>query len=440
MVFQRPRGTRDYMPEDMVVRRWVEDRLRKIFELYGYGEIATPAFELLELLEAKAGEEIKEQIYWFKDKSGRNLGLRFELTTSIARVVSLNPSMPKPIRFYYIQPVWRYEEPQRGRLREFYHAGVELIGVGDVSADAEIVAVAARAVREAGIDRFEIRVNDRRVVEALLRKHGIRDIEGGLRILDKLERRGRGFVVGGLVELGVDRGEAERLVDLLLAEGSNEEKLAEVGKNIGGLEEGLRGLEDLGNLLVQLEEGYGMSNVIVDFSIVRGLAYYTGFVFEIKSLRAKDVGSLAGGGRYDDLVRVVGGPDLPATGMAIGLERLIYALEAEGKLEGLRTDLAEVVVIPVGDVPIVEVLKIAETLRDAGIRAIMDITGRKISSALEHADRIGIPYALIVGRKELSTGELTLRNLATWTEKKLRVEDVIAELPKRRAGQLHNSI
>ena len=170
MELRTPRGTRDYLPEEMFFRRYIFRKIREIFERYGYGEVQTPAFEHLELLEAKAGEEVKDQIYWFKDKAGRRLGLRFEMTTPIARIVASNPMMPKPLRFYYIQPVWRYEEPQKGRLREFYHAGVEFIGVSSPSADAEVIMVAYQALKNCGLKNIKIKINDRRIIEYLLKR------------------------------------------------------------------------------------------------------------------------------------------------------------------------------------------------------------------------------------------------------------------------------
>ena len=189
-MYQRPRGTRDYLPQDSAKRRKVTEIFRRVFELYGYGEVITPALEYLELLEAKAGPEVREQIYWFEDKAGRRLGLRFELTTSVARVVAERRDLPKPIKFYYIQPVWRYEEPQRGRLREFWHAGIEFMGTKSSAADAEVVAVAARALESAGVDDVVVRVNSRKIAEGLADKYRVEQCrrEDFFRILDKLEK------------------------------------------------------------------------------------------------------------------------------------------------------------------------------------------------------------------------------------------------------------
>ncbi len=438
-MFQRPRGTRDYLPEDMAKRREVSERIREVFELYGYGEILTPAFEHLELLEAKAGEEVKEQIYWFTDKAGRKLGLRFELTTSIARVVAQNPGLPKPLRFYYIQPVWRYEEPQRGRLREFWQAGIELMGVGSAPADAEVVAVTVRALRRAGLSSLEVRINERRVVESLLISAGLRPERLGdaLRALDKLERKGRAYVEGELAKLGLGE-RAGRVLDAIMSGGSNEEKLNRMEEELRGCEEGVRGLERLAEILDELKEGYGISSpeVLIDYSIVRGLAYYTGFVFEVKALKALDVGSVAGGGRYDDLVKVVGGPQLPATGMAIGLERLIEALKAEGAFEGFNYAPATLAVVPVKREMLRYAARVAEELRARGVKVLLDISGRKLSSALESIGKLGIPLVVIVGRREVEEGVYTLKVMEEWKEVKApldRVAEIALEVQLRRS-------
>ncbi|RLE58773.1 MAG: histidine--tRNA ligase [Thermoprotei archaeon] len=429
MNLRRPRGTRDYLPAEMCVRRRIFERIREVFESYGYGEVQTPAFEHLELLEAKAGEEVKEQIYWFKDKAGRKLGLRFELTTSIARVVASNPVMPKPIRFYYIQPVWRYEEPQRGRLREFYHAGIELIGVKSPSADAEVIAVTCRSLKNCGLEDIKVKVNDRRIVETLLREFGISEanIETGLRILDKLEKRGRDFVIKELSKVGVSSEHGSKLIEILGSKGSNEEKLEKIEKCVKDWPEGVSGSRNLRMIIEELYDGYGFSEdtIDIDFSIVRGLAYYTGFVFEVKAERSLDIGSVAGGGRYDNLIGLIGGRDMPATGMAIGVERLIEALRNTGNTDLNEYRISEVIVIPLGDKCKVEAIKVAETLRDEGIPTVLDVTGRRISSALEYADKMKIRYAIIVGEREIREGKYTLKNLEKWEERKLSLKEIL---------------
>ncbi|MCD6563025.1 MAG: histidine--tRNA ligase [Thermoproteales archaeon] len=432
MELRTPRGTRDYLPEEMFFRRYIFRKIREIFERYGYGEVQTPAFEHLELLEAKAGEEVKDQIYWFKDKAGRRLGLRFEMTTPIARIVASNPMMPKPLRFYYIQPVWRYEEPQKGRLREFYHAGVEFIGVSSPSADAEVIMVAYQALKNCGLKNIKIKINDRRIIEYLLRSFGVMDekIDNSMRILDKLERRGRKYVISELSKVGLSFEKGRELLKVLNIKGCNYEKLENVRGYLSNISEGIKGIENLDIILEELYNGYNLSEneIEIDFTIVRGLAYYTGFVFEIKVVDAPDIGSVAGGGRYDNLIGLIGGRDFPATGMAIGVERVMEALNELKTPVPLKYNICDVIVIPLRAKYIIDAIRIAEKLRENGISTILDVTGRRISSALEYADKMKIRYAIIVGEREIKEGKYTLRDLKEWKEEKLSMSEIITRV------------
>ena len=427
MPFDRPRGTRDYLPEDSEERRAVTEKIRQVFESFGYGEVITPAFEHLELLVAKAGEEVVEQIYTFTDKAGRKLGLRFELTTPIARIVAERADLPKPMRFYYIQPVWRYEEPQRGRLREFWQAGVELIGVSDVQGDAEVVAVLISALRKTGLSEFKVHVNDRRLIEGLLAWAGVsvEKIPIALRAIDKLEKLGAEYVREGLGKLTSDASRLEKLIEYLASGDPLNLPLEELPSTA---KEGARAL---GDLIDEVEEGYGLSGFLKpDLSVVRGLDYYTSIVYEAKVPLGGELGSIAGGGRYDDLIKLVGGPPLPATGMAIGLERLIEALRACGVLSTARKRHG-VIVIPVGSEVRKAALRVAMALREnVNTRVVVDLVERKVTSSLEAADKRGFRYAVIVGKRELESGLLTLRDLEKWEEKKVTLKQLLEELSR----------
>jgi len=335
--YERPRGTKDYLPSECEERRAVLERVRSVFESYGYGEVVTPAFEHLELLVAKAGEEVVDQIYAFTDKAGRKLGLRFELTTPIARIVAENLSLPKPIRFYYIQPVWRYEEPQRGRLREFWQAGVELIGVPGAPGDAEVLAVLINALRRAGLSSFKVHVNDRRLVEALLHWLGVQPelVSSALRAIDKLEKKGAEYVESELASMVSDKSRLRRFIELL----GSDPLQAQLPSELPAVAR--EAVDTLEQLLQELEDGYGLAGFAkLDLSVVRGLDYYTSLVYEAKTPLGGELGSVAGGGRYDDLIQLVGGPQMPATGMAIGVERLMEALRVEGRSRSARDGAA----------------------------------------------------------------------------------------------------
>ena len=418
MPYERPRGTRDYLPHECEERRAVLERIRSVFESYGYGEVVTPAFEHLELLVAKAGEEVVDQIYAFTDKAGRKLGLRFELTTPIARIVAENLSLPKPIRFYYIQPVWRYEEPQRGRLREFWQAGVELIGVPGAVGDAEVLAVLINALRRAGLPSFKVHVNDRRLVEALLHWLGVPPelVPSALRVIDKLEKRGVSYVEGELARMVANRDRLKRFIELL----SSDPLQAQLPNELpAAAREAVDALEQL---LQELDDGYGLAEFVKpDLSVVRGLDYYTSLVYEAKTPLGGELGSVAGGGRYDDLIRLVGGPQMPATGMAIGVERLIEALRAEGA-PAHRSRRSGYYVIPVAPSFRRYAIRVAEKLRAKGEKAVVEVMGRKLASALEAADKLGFRYAVVVGQREAESGVLTVRDLEAWKEERVPLE------------------
>lgn len=410
LVLKPPRGTRDWLPGEVEVKRRVEEQIREVFELYGYGEVLTPAFEHLDLLMAKAGEEVVKQIYSFKDKAGRDLGLRFELTTPIARIVASKLDLPKPIRFYYILPVWRYEEPQRGRLREFWQAGIELIGVEGAEGDAEVIAVTYHALRRVGLTDFDIRVNDRRIVEDLVSSMGISEdrIQDALRVLDKLERFGEQFVEEELVKLGA---KPETVKETLRRLRNGIESFDPIS------EKGRRGLDRLESISDLLKSAYNI-DVKIDFTIVRGLGYYTSTVFEVKT-SAVDVGSIAGGGRYDDLISSLGGPRLPATGMAIGVDRVIEVLSARGQASTERSITVHVIPVTGERDVLVYAIRIAGKLRESGIRTVVEYSQRSLSKALERAYRAGARFAVIVGPAEVSSGIVTIHDLETREEARL---------------------
>jgi len=429
-ILQRPRGTRDYLPDEMRVREQVIKKFKETFELYGYGEVLTPAFEHLELLEAKAGPEVKEQIYWFTDKAGRRLGLRFELTTPIARIIATKPEIPKPIRFYYVAPVWRYEEPQRGRLREFWHAGVELIGSKYVEGDAEVIALMYRALKNVGLDDVVVKLGERRIAETLADKVGVEPNrrDDFFRAIDKLDKLGVEGVIEWLSKLGLTNSQIELVVDFITIKGDNEDKLNKARELLNS-DKASNAVEELKELITLLTEGYCLpkDSLIVDFGIVRGLAYYTSLVYEAVVPSAVGVGSVAGGGRYDDLIKLVGGPNLPATGMAIGVERVIEALFIKERVKLEATNNVVLVVSTSFDI-YKEALKVAEELRNNGIPTQCDVMRRKLSTTLEHADRLGIPYTVIVGPRELKEGKVVLRDMVKREQSVLKLDDLISNL------------
>jgi len=403
MKFQPPKGTRDFLPEEMAKRRKVFEKIRKVFESYGYGEVCTPAFEDFDLLSKKSGPDIEKEIYVFTDKSGRKLGLRFDPTLPICRIVASDSSLTKPIKFYYITNMWRYDQPGKGRWREFWQAGVELIGSSKPEADAEILAITYDSLKAIGIKKIYFRINSRKIVESLIKEAGIPENKklDVFRAIDKLEKIGEKEVEKEVEKYKISEKSIGKLLELIKS-GKAEEETKELKE------------------IKSLAEKMGVENIKIDFSIVRGIDYYTGFVFETFVEDREDLGSIAAGGRYDTMVGLYGGQDLPATGFGIGIDRLMEIIEDEKKYYP-----AYVYIAVVDDKSREKAIEIAQALRKNSIRADTDLMGRNLTKQLEYADSLSIPYVLIVGRKEIGTKKFKLKDMKNKTERELTIEEII---------------
>ncbi len=421
--FQPPRGIRDYGPEETVKRNYVFRRIREVFERYGFDELDTPAVESYDLLSAKGGggEEIKKEIYYFKDQAGRELGLRFEFTTSAARYVTNNPNLSLPFKKYQIGKVWRYDRPQKGRYREFYQCDADIIGSAEPEADAEIISMTVDALKAVGFSDFYVKVNSRNLLEGLLVQEGVPEgkCEEFMRSLDKLDKIGE----EGVLEELVQKGFPEPLAQSAMSRVTSQESL------YSGLDKikpendlATKGFEELEGLARALEYYSPDAEIVLDLSLARGLGYYTGLVFEVWS--KEFTGSLAGGGRWDNLIGLLGGKSTPATGIAIGVERLILLMEEKGMFKDLPKTACRVFVAPVNDQVRKEAFKILKILRSAGINAETDLMKRKLRKQLEYAAAKGVPYVVFVGPKDLAEGEVTVRDMRTGEEKKVRIDDI----------------
>lgn len=423
---RRPRGTRDFLPWDMIKRRHVIEVIRSTFESYGYDEIETPAFEFLDVLTAKCGPEVKNQIYAFRDKAGRDLGLRFDLTVPLARIVASNPDLPKPFRRYCISRVWRYEEPQSGRYREFWQADVDIVGCSRMDADAEVIAVAITCLKRLGMRNFNVRLNNRKILESIASSIGI-DGEASLnvfRVIDKLDRIGVEGVRLELGRIGLNSDQVAAVTRYISKSGSIDAVERDIGNMLNS--RGREGLNELAEIVSNLE-AYGYLNYTIDLSLARGLDYYTGPIFEILAETTVKVGSVAGGGRYDNLVELIGGPPTPATGISLGIDRLIEVLE-EARMLPLNKTSTQLLIAYVNPSVKVEVIKLAEKLRGEGLRVEVDPMSRKLERQLKYADAKGIPYTLIVGPRELEKGIYRLRNMASRVEYEVKLEELIGAL------------
>jgi histidyl-tRNA synthetase len=407
--FGRPRGTKDFLPNDMRVRRFIIDRIRKVFEQHGFEEMDTPALEFWEVLSAKGGEDVERQIYKFQDKGERWLGLRFDLTVPLARVVANTPDLVKPFKRYTISEAWRYEEPQSGRFREFLQADIDIVGSARMEADMECVSTAMDALKALELGDFEIRINNRKILEGMVESLDIVDKSATkvFRALDRLDKVGEEGVRKELSRFGLNKDKIERILGFTHYRGR--EALGYAESEFGSSKVTLEGLKEL-RRLEELSDVFGLGNLLcIDFSLVRGLDYYTGPVFEVKTRTAK-IGSLAGGGRYDGLIEKFGGVPTPATGISLGIERLYEILSDKIKGEN-KTSPTQVFVANVNDEVALDAIKISRELIKRGISTEVDIMGRKLIRQLEFADNKGIPYVLIVGPEELKMGKFKLKDM-----------------------------
>ncbi|NPB00072.1 MAG: histidine--tRNA ligase [Crenarchaeota archaeon] len=422
--YLRPvRGTRDLLPEEYYPILKICEKLAKTAESYGYLRVETPAIEHFEILKAKAGEEVINEIYYFKDKAGRELGLRFDLTVPIARIVAYRKDLPRPVRWYYISKVWRYDEPQHGRYREFHQYGIELIGWGSVQADAEGLEVLYRSLEAVELEEYEIRINDREIMDEILDRLGVERGDKRLKVFRILDKRGKiskDEMVKMLTNLDLSKDIAETLVNISEIR-DKFEKAPEILRELKVPEEKIRKIEDL---IIELEDRECISKMFIDLGIVRGLDYYTGLVYEVY---VPDYNlAVGGGGRYDNLIEIYSGIRTPALGFAIGVERLVEALSLKGRLEKPKLGPDYYIYIFGGDRELARTgHRIARALRDRGARVIVERGERSLRTALEYASKIGARRFIIVGKREHSRGMVKIRDMEKWTEQEIKIEDII---------------
>ena len=421
-------GFMELLPDKQAQMDAVLGVLRQTYELYGFTGIDTPAIESAEVLLAKGGGETEKQIYRFT-KGDSDLALRFDLTVPLAKYVAMNAGqLAFPFRRYQIAKVYRGERAQRGRFREFYQADIDVIGDGtlDIASDAEMPAVICDALRRLGLERFCIRINNRKVLNGLFALLDVTDPVAVMGAVDKLEKIGPEKVAGILTDLGMTADKAHELLDILSASDpmGTLEDLA--GKN-PALDAGLAELKAVTALL----PGFGVPDDKwrVDLTIARGLDYYTGTVYETQLLDYPEVGSVCSGGRYDDLAGYYTDRKLPGVGLSIGVTRLFYILQEQGLLnDALPTAPCDALVIPLGD-ELDYAVRCAAALRNAGVRTQVYTEKKKAKAKFAYADKLRIPYAAVVGEDEAANGTVGLKDLRTGEQSTVSV-DRAAEIIK----------
>lgn len=420
MAKQKPRtlsGFMELLPAPQQQMERIMEILRNTYSLYGFTPLDTPIIESAEVLLAKGGGETEKQIYRFQ-KGDSDLALRFDLTVPLAKYVALHyGELQFPFRRYQIGKVYRGERAQRGRFREFYQADIDIIGDGklDIINEAEIPSIIYRTFSQLGLKRFQIRVNNRKILNGFYSMVGLADkSQDVMRTVDKLDKIGAEKVKTLLMEdIGVAEDVANQVLDFIAIGGSNQEVLAALEGYQGKDELFDTGLEELSTVVRYLSAfGVPEENFAVDLTIARGLDYYTGTVYETTMLDHPEIGSVCSGGRYDNLAEYYTDKQLPGVGISIGLTRLFYVLGEQGMLNpDLPTTAADVLVIPMGEEQQGYAIATATALREAGIRTQLYAEKKKFKARITYAAKMGIPYAMFLGETEEQDKVVALKDL-----------------------------
>ena len=419
--------------------------LRRTYSLYGFTPLDTPAIEAADVLLAKGGGETEKQIYRFQ-KGDSDLALRFDLTVPLAKYVALHyGELSFPFRRYQIGKVYRGERAQRGRFREFYQADIDVIGDGklDISNEAEIPSIIYKTFSQMGLRRFQIRVNNRKILNGFYAMLGLSEQSGDImRTVDKLDKIGAEKVRTLLVEeCGLADESADEILRFIAIRGTNAEVLTALEGYRGRNEVFDLGLDEL-TAVVKYLGAFGVpeENFAVDLTIARGLDYYTGTVYETTLLDHPEIGSVCSGGRYDNLAEYYTDRALPGVGISIGLTRLFYVLGEQGMLNPARnTAPADVLVLPMTD-DLTQAVRTATLLRDAGIRTQLYCEQKKFKAKIQYADKLSIPYVLFLGEDEIASGTASVKCLATGEQTSVSVAELPAFLAAGLAGQDQNTV
>ena len=424
-------GFMELLPAPQQQLERMMDILRKTYALYGFTPLDTPVIEASEVLLAKGGGETEKQIYRFQ-KGDADLALRFDLTVPLAKYVALHGGdLSFPFRRYQIGKVYRGERAQRGRFREFYQADIDIIGDGklDITNEAEIPSIIYQTFTRLGLKRFQIRVNNRKILNGFYAMLGLTEQSGDImRTVDKLDKIGpdkvRGLLTG---ELGLTEAAAGDILRFIAITGSNQEVLTALEGYRGRNEVFDAGLTELETVVKYLAAfGVPEENFAVDLTIARGLDYYTGTVYETVMLDHPEVGSICSGGRYDNLAEYYTDKQLPGVGISIGLTRLFSVLEAQGYLnDALVTAPADVLILPMTE-ELSPAISFATALRDAGVRAQLHCEKKKFKQKLSYADKLSIPYAAFLGEDEIQQNKVTVKDLTTGQQQTVTAGEAVA--------------
>jgi histidyl-tRNA synthetase len=426
------KGSRDFYPEDKRLQKWLFDKWSEVCERFGYEAYDAPLIEETALYQLKGSDEIvSEQTYTFIDRGDRSVTIRTEMTPSVSRMVAAKrQELAYPLRWYSIPELWRYERPQRGRLRQFWQLNVDIFGVDSLTAEHETIMVADAIMQSVGAKRsqYQIKLNSRKFMDYVLSEYlGLDDVESATirRLIDKMHKMETPAFTAG-VEASIsptarDAGTAQKLLSILQA------------SSLEDLPQELQSHESLKNLITlsKLLETSGVSNAVFDITLMRGFDYYTDIVFEVFDTNPDNNRSMFGGGRYDGLVGLFGVEPVPTVGFGMGDVTFMNFLEVHGLLPQLGS-VTELYVVLIGDI-YVKVQPLLKELRDEGVTVAVDMSGRKLDKQIRSAEKKGITHVLFVGDSELESGQFKLKNIVSGEELTLSLPRLVSNVKDKRA-------
>ena len=447
-----PKGTRDFSPTEMTRRNYIFNTIREVFRLFGYMPIETPAMENLSTLMGKYGEEgdkllfkilnsgdflakANEEYLFGKDSlkltsSISEKGLRYDLTVPFARyVVQHRNELQFPFKRYQIQPVWRADRPQKGRYREFYQCDADVIGSMSLNNEVELLQIIAEVFSRLGVSIL-IKLNNRKVLAGIAEVIGQPDRLVDITVaIDKIEKVGLEAVNAELADKGLDERSIDKLQPFLQISGETSQRLDSLEKMLSQSSTGLLGIDELRFLFNAVEELKIPTKIELDVSLARGLNYYTGTIIEVKALDF-EIGSITGGGRYDNLTGIFGLPDVSGVGISFGADRIYDVMNGLNLFPAENTESPDVMFVNFGDKEKVAAQKLAVTLRDAGISAEIYPDAAKMKKQLAYASAVGIPYVAMMGEEEIMNSEVTIRNMFDGKQERIKSAAIIEYLKK----------
>mgnify|MGYP004472572831 FL=1 len=424
-------GFMELLPKEQILFNKMKEKIQKSYEKFGFLPIDTPIIEMSDVLLAKAGGETEKQIYRFQ-KGDNDLALRFDLTVPLAKYVTeYYNDLSFPFRRYQIGKVYRGERPQKGRFREFYQCDIDIIGDGELSIinDAEMPAVIYSTIKDLGFKDFTICINNRKLLSGLFKELDLEEKSVDImRIIDKIEKIGKENVIECLKDLELNENQIDDIMNFIEISGTTEEKIDSLEKLNYTNEIFNEGLEEL-KQVVKYVKAFGVpnSNFKVDLTIARGLDYYTGTVYETFLNEYRELGSVCSGGRYDNLAEYYTDKKLPGVGISIGLTRLFYKLNELNALKEEQNSIAKVLVVSMVE-DNSKALEVATELRSENINAEVYLENKKIKAKFKYADRLAIPYVIVIGEDEIANNTVTLKNMQTGEQETLKIEEVIKKI------------